>query len=86
MVQTTQTTVEVPQPQFIDIEIDRPVIMHRVGETPTELSVEKHSLLSDAGKNAVQSRCAIWRIITSVEQEAKAKVSERKEMCREGGD
>ena len=37
----------------------------RVGEKPTELSVENHSLLSDAYKNAVRSQCTNLRTITN---------------------
>ena len=47
--------------------------MQRVGEQPAELSVEERNLLSVAYKNAVGSRRAAWRIITSVEQKEKTK-------------
>merc|ERR1712014_366763 len=41
-----------------------------------ELSVEERNLLSVAYKNAVGSRRAAWRIITSVEQKEKSKGNE----------
>merc|ERR1712039_1159697 len=51
-----------------------------------ELSVEERNLLSVAYKNAVGSRRAAWRIITSVEQKEKTKGNEEqakhaKEYC-----
>merc|ERR1712190_39394 len=51
-----------------------------------ELSVEEHNLLSVAYKNAVGSRRAAWRIITSVEQKENSKGNEEnakwaKEYC-----
>merc|ERR550514_656116 len=51
-----------------------------------ELSVEERNLLSVAYKNAVGSRRAAWRIITSVEQKEKSKGNEEnakfaKEYC-----
>jgi len=42
--------------------------MELVGKNGDELSVEERNLLSVAYKNAVGSRRAAWRIITSVEQ------------------
>ena len=42
--------------------------MQRVGAQPVELSVEGRNMLSVADKNAVGSRRAVWRVITSVEQ------------------
>merc|ERR1711920_488201 len=53
---------------------------------PDELSVEERNLLSVAYKNAVGSRRAAWRIITSVEQKEKSKGNEQqgawaKEYC-----
>merc|ERR1719163_1826024 len=52
----------------------------------SELSVEERNLLSVAYKNAVGSRRAAWRIITSVEQKEKSKGNEEqakyaKEYC-----
>merc|ERR1712183_866951 len=47
--------------------------MEAVGKAPDELSVEERNLLSVAYKNAVGSRRAAWRIITSVEQKEKTK-------------
>merc|ERR1712224_378853 len=47
--------------------------MENVGKSPDELSVEERNLLSVAYKNAVGSRRAAWRIITSVEQKEKSK-------------
>merc|ERR1712176_1239451 len=45
----------------------------KVGKSPGELSVEERNLLSVAYKNAVGSRRAAWRIITSVEQKEQTK-------------
>merc|ERR1712014_458444 len=50
--------------------------MEAVGKLPDELSVEERNLLSVAYKNAVGSRRAAWRIITSVEQKEKTKGNE----------
>jgi 14-3-3 protein epsilon len=50
--------------------------MEKVGNAGTELSVEERNLLSVAYKNAVGSRRAAWRIITSVEQKEKSKGNE----------
>jgi len=47
--------------------------MEKVGQSAEELSVEERNLLSVAYKNAVGSRRAAWRIITSVEQKEKSK-------------
>jgi len=47
-----------------------------VGKQSQELSVEERNLLSVAYKNAVGSRRAAWRIITSVEQKEKTKGNE----------
>merc|ERR1711909_213921 len=47
--------------------------METVGKSGEELSVEERNLLSVAYKNAVGSRRAAWRIITSVEQKEKSK-------------
>jgi len=47
--------------------------MKAVGEEGSELSVEERNLLSVAYKNAVGSRRASWRIITSVEQKERGK-------------
>merc|ERR1712115_586663 len=60
--------------------------MENVGKLPDELSVEERNLLSVAYKNAVGSRRAAWRIITSVEQKEKSKGNEEqakyaKEYC-----
>merc|ERR1712027_212144 len=57
-----------------------------VGKLDDELSVEERNLLSVAYKNAVGSRRAAWRIITSVEQKEKTKGNEEqaknaKEYC-----
>merc|ERR1711971_789066 len=61
--------------------------MEKVGRLPDELSVEERNLLSVAYKNAVGSRRAAWRIITSVEQKEKTKGNEEqakwaKEYCQ----
>jgi len=50
--------------------------MEKVGKSPDELSVEERNLLSVAYKNAVGSRRAAWRIITSVEQKETTKGNE----------
>merc|ERR1711924_353741 len=50
--------------------------MEAVGGAGDELSVEERNLLSVAYKNAVGSRRAAWRIITSVEQKEKSKGNE----------
>jgi len=60
--------------------------MQTVGNVSDELSVEERNLLSVAYKNAVGSRRAAWRIITSVEQKEKSKgnaeqASYAKEYC-----
>merc|ERR1712194_462007 len=60
--------------------------MEEVGKCGDELSVEERNLLSVAYKNAVGSRRAAWRIITSVEQKEKTKGNEEnakfaKEFC-----
>jgi len=47
--------------------------MFAVGGAGIELSVEERNLLSVAYKNAVGSRRAAWRIITSVEQKERTK-------------
>merc|ERR1740129_1547858 len=47
--------------------------MENVGKAKDELSVEERNLLTVAYKNAVGSRRAAWRIITSVEQKEKTK-------------
>merc|ERR1712217_673462 len=60
--------------------------MESVGKSGEELSTEERNLLSVAYKNAVGSRRAAWRIITSVEQKEKTKGNEEqasyaKEYC-----
>merc|ERR1712000_137603 len=47
-----------------------------MGTIPQELTVEERNLLSVAYKNAVGSRRAAWRIITSIEQKEKTKGNE----------
>ena len=42
--------------------------VQRAGEQPSELLVEEWNLLSLVFKNAVGSRRAAWRVITTVEQ------------------
>merc|ERR1712039_441765 len=50
--------------------------METVAKSGEELSTEERNLLSVAYKNAVGSRRAAWRIITSVEQKEKTKGNE----------
>jgi len=50
--------------------------MEEVGKSGDDLTVEERNLLSVAYKNAVGSRRAAWRIITSVEQKEKTKGNE----------
>merc|ERR1711975_108808 len=58
--------------------------MKDVGNIPQELSVEERNLLSVAYKNAVGSRRAAWRIITSIEQKEKSKGNtQNAEWCHE---
>ena len=45
--------------------------LRRVGEQPSELLVEEWNSLSIVFKNAVDSRRAAWRVITSIEQNEK---------------
>merc|ERR1712050_537173 len=47
--------------------------MEKVGQNGEDLSVEERNLLSVAYKNAVGSRRAAWRIITSVAQKEESK-------------
>merc|ERR1712051_387520 len=47
--------------------------MENVGKKGDELSVEERNLLSVAYKNAVGSRRAAWRIISSVQEKEKSK-------------
>merc|ERR1712151_765148 len=47
--------------------------MEKVGRAGDELSVEERNLLSVAYKNAVGSRRAAWRIITSVKDKEESK-------------
>merc|ERR1711977_604349 len=47
--------------------------MKKVGTAGSELTVEERNLLSVAYKNAVGSRRASWRIISSVEQKEQSK-------------
>merc|ERR1719476_1307489 len=62
------------------------VTWKKLAKKPDELTVEERNLLSVAYKNAVGSRRAAWRIITSVEQKEKTKGNEEsakwaKEYC-----
>merc|ERR1712038_497439 len=50
--------------------------MEAVGKSPEELSVEERNLLSVAYKNAVGSRRAAWRIISSVKEKETTKGNE----------
>ena len=56
----------------------------RVGEQPSELLVEEWNLLPLEYKNAIGSRRAGWRVITSVEQREKSKGKEQLVFTREG--
>lgn len=59
-------------------------IMKNVARRKEELTVEERNLLSVAYKNAVGSRRASWRIVSSVEQKEKLKeATEREQMARE---
>ena len=49
----------------------------RVREQSSEIFVEEWHLLSVENKNAVGSRRAAWRVITSVEQKEKSKGKEQ---------
>ena len=51
--------------------------MQRVGEQPSELLVEDWNLFPNVYKNAVNSRRAAWRVITSAEQKEKSKGEEQ---------
>ena len=51
--------------------------VQRVGEQPSELLVEEWNLLPLVYKNAIGSRRAAWRVITSVEQKEKFKGKEQ---------
>ena len=51
--------------------------LQRVGEQPSELSVEERNLLSVAYGSTAGSRRAAWRIITGVEQKEKFKGMEQ---------
>merc|ERR1712136_540210 len=51
--------------------------MQRAGEQPSEFPVEEWNLLPLAYKNAVDSRRAAWRVITSVEQKEKSQGEEQ---------
>ena len=51
--------------------------LQRVGERPSELSVEERNLLSVACGSIAGSRRAAWRIITSDEQKEKFKCKEQ---------
>ena len=51
--------------------------MQKMGEQPSELSVEERNLLSIADKSAVGSRSAAWRFITSVEYKEKINGNKR---------
>jgi 14-3-3 protein epsilon len=53
--------------------------METVGKAGDELSVEERNLLSVAYKNAVGSRRAAWRIITSVKEKEKSKGNSQNE-------
>jgi len=50
--------------------------MEKVGNSEDDLSVEERNLLSVAYKNAVGSRRAAWRIITSIAEKEKTKGNE----------
>ena len=50
--------------------------MQRIREQSSELLIEEWNLLSLAYKNAVGSRRAAWRVITSTEQKEKFKGKE----------
>ncbi|KXN92958.1 hypothetical protein AN958_09047 [Leucoagaricus sp. SymC.cos] len=51
-------------------------IMNRVTLSGQELSVKELNLLSVAYKNVIGAHCALWRIVSSIEQEEKSKGNE----------
>ena len=51
--------------------------LQRVGEQPSELQVEEWNLLPLVYKNAIGSRRAAWRVVTSVELKEKFKGKEQ---------
>ena len=51
--------------------------LQRVGEQPSQLLVEEWNSLSVVYKNAVDSRRAAWRFITSIEQNGKPEGKEQ---------
>merc|ERR1711881_217008 len=58
--------------------------MKQVGTSGQEMSVEERNLLSVAYKNAVGSRRASWRIISSVEQKETSKGNEANAKLAQG--
>ena len=58
--------------------------LQRVGEQPSECSVEDRNLRSVAYESAAGSRRAAWRIIAGVEQKEKFKDMEAADFTREG--
>ena len=56
--------------------------MQKMGERPSELSVEERNLLSIADKSAVGSRSVSWRFITKVEYKEKIKGNKRQAATR----
>ena len=57
--------------------IEMAEFLQRVGEQPSELSVEERNFLSVAYGSTAGCRRAAWRIITSVEQKEKFKGMEQ---------
>jgi len=51
--------------------------MKKVAQINEELSVEERNLLSVAYKNVIGARRASWRIVSSIEQKAKADVNKK---------
>ena len=60
--------------------------LQRVGEQPSELSVEERNLLSVTYGSTAGSRRAAWRIITGVEQKGYGAAGFAREgVCRDSG-
>ena len=67
---------ELPFRSTLDVA-DMAEYMQRVGEQSSQLVVEEWNLLSVVYKDAVDSRRAAWRVITSIEQNEKPEGKEQ---------